>query len=337
VSDQHELLVQTVARLLDSLRNQAELPFAQGWERIAELGIPGLMTAEESGGFGGGWRDLLAVQLEAGRKAAPFPIGETILATAACAASGLEPSEGLGVIALEGTGACDGSHFSGSCRNVPWGRHAQWILAMSEDGRWWRIETAKGSTSCAHNLAGEPRDTLVFTDVSCEPCETSAHLSLGRHECAALLRVGQIAGALEASLALTSEHVSSRVQFGKVLGRFQVVQQQLAIFASEATAADCAARAACRSAEVNDSTSGAAYAIAAAKLRANIAIGIATAIAHQLHGAIGFTIEHPLQRLTRRLWAWRTEAGNDRFWAARLGSQVIQRGAGRAWEDLVRA
>ena len=41
-------------------------------------------------------------------------------------------------------------------------------------------------------------------------------------------------------------------------------------------------------------------------------------IAHQVHGAIGFTHEHALHFATRRLWAWRDEFGSD----ARLGRRV---------------
>ena len=41
------------------------------------------------------------------------------------------------------------------------------------------------------------------------------------------------------------------------------------------------------------------------------AAGIGAAIAHQMHGAIGFTQEHQLHYLTRRLWSWRDEFGNE--------------------------
>jgi alkylation response protein AidB-like acyl-CoA dehydrogenase len=142
---------------------------------------------------------------------------------------------------------------------------------------------------------------------------------------------------------MTIEHVRTRVQFGKPIGAFQSVQQQLAVFAGEVAAANCAARAACLCADealtqntVGSSNRNPRYAIAAAKLRANLAIGIATATSHQLHGAIGFTRECALHRLTRRLWAWRTEAGNDRFWSARLGAHIVGRGAETLWDDLVR-
>jgi acyl-CoA dehydrogenase len=48
----------------------------------------------------------------------------------------------------------------------------------------------------------------------------------------------------------------------------------------------------------------------------------ATRAAHQVHGAIGMTQEYRLHHLSRRLWAWRNEYGDERHWAARLGATV---------------
>jgi acyl-CoA dehydrogenase len=98
----------------------------------------------------------------------------------------------------------------------------------------------------------------------------------------------------------------------------------------EVLAADCAAAAAFRAAGSGD----AAFEIACARLRANLAIDTLAAGAHQVHGAIGFTREQDLRLFTQRLLAWRSELGNDRWWAARLGGGVAARGPGAFWPDL---
>jgi len=206
---------------------------------------------------------------------------------------------------------------------------------MTSDGRWMRLRTSDAKAiDRLVNLAGEPRDTLTFENA---PCETSSRSDANARieEYGVLVRLGQISGALEASLAMTIEHVKSRMQFGKTLGSFQAVQQQLAVFAEEVSAMGCAARAASVSVDRHGVTRESRYAIAAAKIRANLAIGVATSAAHQLHGAMGFTGDYPLHPLTRRLWSWRTELGNDRYWAARLGSHLAKRGAALLWQDLV--
>jgi len=148
----------------------------------------------------------------------------------------------------------------------------------------------------------------------------------------AMMVAAKMAGALSAALDLSVEYTRQRQQFGKPLASFQAIQQQLAIFAEEAAAANMAAAAAFRAAD----RGGAAFEIACAKLRANQAARISTAIAHQVHGAMGFTSEYRLHHLTRRLWKWSSEQGNERFWADRIGAQVAQRGAANFWADLTR-
>jgi hypothetical protein len=44
-----------------------------------------------------------------------------------------------------------------------------------------------------------------------------------------------------------------------------------------------------------------------------------------------------LRQATQRLWSWRSEYGNDRYWSERLGRAVIARGADTFWSDLVGA
>ena len=75
--------------------------------------------------------------------------------------------------------------------------------------------------------------------------------------------------------------------------------------------------------------------MAAAKLRANRAAGEAASIAHQVHGAIGFTREYDWQRFTRRLWCWRSDYGNERYWAAEIGARAARTGADGFWAALV--
>ena len=47
----------------------------------------------------------------------------------------------------------------------------------------------------------------------------------------------------------------------------------------------------------------------------------------QVHGAIGFTIEHILHRFSRALLTWRDDFGNESQWAVELGSRIAAAGA----------
>jgi alkylation response protein AidB-like acyl-CoA dehydrogenase len=76
-------------------------------------------------------------------------------------------------------------------------------------------------------------------------------------------------------------------------------------------------------------------AVAAAKARVGEAAGIGAEIAHQAHGAMGYTHEHTLHHFTRRLLAWRDEYGREAHWQARLGRRAVSLGADRTWELVV--
>jgi len=147
----------------------------------------------------------------------------------------------------------------------------------------------------------------------------------------AMMLAAKMAGALNAALDLSVQYTRERQQFGKPLASFQAIQQQLAVFAEEAAAADMAAASAFRAAGRGDAW----FEIACAKLRANQAARISTGIAHQVHGAMGFTAEYRLQHLTKRLWAWGSEHGNERYWSDRIGARIVARGPTNFWSDLV--
>lgn len=147
--------------------------------------------------------------------------------------------------------------------------------------------------------------------------------------------VSLMAGAMGQALALSIEHVNTRQQFGRPLGKFQAVQQSLAVMACEVRAVEAAAAAlAARLDAVGLDVAAADLEIAAAKLRANRAVGVVTSIAHQVHGAIGFTREYDLNRVTIPLMRWRGAHGNDACWAARLGRQVAALGGQGLWAAM---
>jgi len=141
----------------------------------------------------------------------------------------------------------------------------------------------------------------------------------------ALMRSIQIAGALERVRDMTVQYAGERRQFGQPLNRFQAVQQQLAEMAGEVALAGAAVEAA-----VADPLSP--KQVAAAKVVAGHAAGRVAAIAHQVHGAIGFTYEHQLHRWTLKLWEWRDQFGTESAWAEALGDPPAPSGGDRLWE-----
>jgi acyl-CoA dehydrogenase len=182
-------------------------------------------------------------------------------------------------------------------------------------------------------------ETIIAAKLLCDAGEEvpSGPLALESKALGAFLLVGQAAGALDAALAMSIDHVNARVQFGKALSKFQAVQQSLATLAVEAAAVNVAGAAAAAALDAVDGNSdGALFEIAAAKLRANSAIAIGAAIAHQVHGAIGFTRDYGLHPLTRNLMQWRSECGNDAYWANILGGLACANGGAGLWHEMTR-
>ena len=158
---------------------------------------------------------------------------------------------------------------------------------------------------------------------------------LDQLEWRAFANVALSAGALGRALALAIDHVNTREQFGRALAKFQSVQQALAQLACEVAGVDVAAFAlADRLDRVEGDIDAVRFEVAAAKLRANRAIGAGTAIAHQMHGAIGFTADYPLHRFTTALMRWRSDGGNDAHWARVLGEQVVALGGAGLWAEM---
>jgi alkylation response protein AidB-like acyl-CoA dehydrogenase len=195
------------------------------------------------------------------------------------------------------------------------------------------ISVGAASFGAGSNLAGEPRDDLAAAAAVAVPAPLPAGIDPGALlRQGALFRAAQMAGAMEAALALSTAYANDRIQFGRPIAKFQAIQQQLALLAEEAAAALVAVESAATA--VAGGLRSAGLAVAAAKIRAGEAAGKVAEIAHQVHGAIGFTEEHALHRLTRRLWSWRDEFGNEADWSLALGRELTAAGAEALWPAI---
>jgi acyl-CoA dehydrogenase len=155
-------------------------------------------------------------------------------------------------------------------------------------------------------------------------------------ELSAVGRSAQILGAARACLELTHSYVTVRHQFGKPLAARQVVRHELAALACEVAAAEAAvAHAVAALPATGDAPSPSAQlAVASAKVQCARSATRVARTAHQLHGAVGITAEHPLHHVTTRLWAWRDEAGSGRYWSARVSELIHDAFGSDLWTAL---
>jgi alkylation response protein AidB-like acyl-CoA dehydrogenase len=306
------------------------------WATLTELGWPGVATSEDRGGSGGDLGDLAALVEACGRNTVAVPLAETAWARHLLADAGHELPDGSATVVLPRAGErliVHNATLSGTATRVPWACAADHLVVLAEDDAGTAVlVTVPGDAAGIErgpgtNLAAEPRDTVRFHDVAVDgepaPVDPVRATAAG-----ALLRMAAMVGALETAVEHTVRHVTVREQFGRPLIAFQAVGATLARMAAQVTLARTALAAAVAASRNGvDVERAAAAVVIAGSAATEVARG-----AHQLHGAMGVSREHPLHLATRRLWSWRDEFGGDRHWARVLGERLLPLGADGVWD-----
>lgn len=322
------------------------------WPALVDTGLARVGVPEAAGGTGGELADAAAVVGALAANAAPAPVAEqSLLAGWLAARAGFRLPDGLVAVAWDqaqpdALRATGGPRWTvdGQVPRVPWGRAADHLVAVAPVGDGGVLVALIPAAAPAvtvqpgQNLAGEPRDRVALAGAPAGPAavlpaEVLEQLSLR----AGLARTLQIAGALPRLLALTLRYAAERHQFGRPLARLDPVRQQVALLAGEVAATATAADAVLAALAPAEPGPGAGLAVAAARTQAGTAATTAARIAHQVHGAIGVTQEHPLHRYTTRLWSWRDEFGSVEHWARRTFAAVHAPGAADPWSVLTGA
>jgi acyl-CoA dehydrogenase len=313
------------------------------------VGLP-----ESSGGSGGELADAVAIVRTLAAGAAAVPVAEQLLvAGPAVVAADLdlppvdEPLTFAVASGVTARASDDGDGpgrftLSGTATDVAWAgvaRHVA-VLASGPVGPVLALADVSGlDAEPAVNLAGEPRGTLVLDGVAASGALLTPGQADELRARFALARAVQLSAALERVLAWTVQYAGERHQFGRPLGKFQAIQMELAEMAGEVTAVTALTDAAVQALErgsADGDTGDLVLAAAAAKVRAGAAVEVVARLAHQVHGAIGFTQEHKLHHLTRRLWSWRDEAGSELAWAPVLAAGLLADGPDGLWPALTR-
>lgn len=291
------------------------------WTALEYSGFLDALVSEAQGGAGLLLPEVFSIVFIAGRHVAPVPLAQTLLLRGAL---GAEAPRGPLTIApvchIGADGAID-------CTQVPFGRMAQWVLVETKDQTRLlptatvRVSAAGGYGSLDADLHWEHRpDASISLPF---PSDWRAQ--------AANLTAALMAGAMERVFEMTTAYANERKQFGKAIGKQQAIQQQLSVLAEQVFAARMAARIGFKS----TSTMAESQRAAIAKERASSVAPEVCAIAHAVHGAMGFTEEYDLQLFTRRLHEWRMAYGAESEWRLRLGAAALRSEHSRSL-DIVR-
>jgi alkylation response protein AidB-like acyl-CoA dehydrogenase len=329
---------------------------AELWRRMAELGWLGIGLPEELGGAGQTFLETALLAEEMGRTLLPSPFIPTV-AVAARLVEALGSAEQrrrwLPLIARGGTIATlaliepgwrdewqpveahavldgDSIRLRGRKCWVPFADSADLTIVAV------RLESAGltllaldryvAGRSCSRldTFGGEPLFEVDFdlavpaTALLGKPGDVESELERARLR-AMIASLAYATGASERVLEMTVEYAKTRNQFGRPIGSFQAVAHRCVDMRSDIDAL----RHLVHQAAWNLSRGhGGGLEAAAAKAWGNEALRRIQVNAHQVHGAIGFSMEHDLQLFTRRAKAVELQWGSTGFHLERVAARM---------------
>ncbi|MGE0801389.1 MAG: acyl-CoA dehydrogenase family protein [Lautropia sp.] len=309
------------------------------WRTAAQSGFAAIAVADGQGGSGASLADLGAVVERAAYRATAVPLARAnVGALGVARLSGrIDPTRTVIAVDLSRRLPASATSAEAPCldralRRLSWAEQSDELLALlpGEAGTGWVARIPKSALqlepSC--NIAGEPCADAVLRHpqrMQAAPGGTVRQLC----DLLAVTRASAIAGAVRRVLELSFEYANDRQQFGRAIYGFQTVQHELAELATSVEQLCALLREAYQ--RVDGGEDGHLWALAAATC-AGSAASRAIRSGHQLHGAIGITMEYELQRYTRRLMAWRDEDGSETRAARELGTRLRSAAVDRVWQ-----
>lgn len=307
---------------------------ATAWRHLEEAGLTRLLSTDDSGA---GPVETAVVLRALARYAVSVPVAETdVLAAWLATAAGIEVAPTGPLTVAYGDAVRYVGRITASVPAVPYaGAAAQVILAL-RDGDELLVaacDPASLSITNGHNAGGEQRDTVAVD--AAEDDFTAVNISsdeLDRR--GAWARCVQCIGALDAAVEFSVAHTREREQFGRSLSAFQAVQHTLATMAGEVERARAATNlAVVAAADFGFDSPQTDYAVTVAKVTLGQVVPSVVTSAHQLHGAIGVTIEHRLWLATMRARSWIEEFGDTAHHAQHLGRLTLS--AADPWDVII--
>ena len=271
------------------------------WGAVERAGFLDLLIPEEDGGAALPMHQFFPVLAALGRFAVPLPLAQTLVARA------ILPKElrEAGIVTIADALHMHRDHTADA--RVPYALVADSVLV--QQGAHYRLLPTGSARRELTGVRGDLSARLWWQEGE----GSIGPIDLGKTSLLAInaaCHAAMLSGAMARVLEMTLSFCNEREQFGRPIGKFQAVQQQVSVMAEHAAAASVAAAAAFDVDGLWPSVQGAAI----AKARASEAAYVVASIAHALHGAIGMTEELDLQIWTRRLHAWRIAHGADGYW-----------------------
>lgn len=288
------------------------------WTVIQESGLLDAMVPKERGGAGLGPDEISALVIACGEHLVSAPVAETIAGRAIIAHSGA-------AIPVDGPIVLWPQSADGLLRSQCAPTFCRGAFALTQLGDTFMLVELHSGDRDAFNL------TPAFIKPDGSTVITFEQKGVDLMSWAAAILAASMAGAMNTVLAISVDHANTRIQFGRPLSKFQVIQHHLASMAEQVASANVAARFAFMTSTgvINP------WCAAVAKCLVNEAADQTCGVAHAVHGAIGISEEHDLQLYTRRLKRWQLSFGSESYWAREVVKPWLTP-SGRTSIDVIR-
>jgi alkylation response protein AidB-like acyl-CoA dehydrogenase len=327
------------------------------WLQLGELGLLGLALPERWGGSEMSMLDAAIVYEELGRALAPSPhFVSSVMSAGVLAGAGsdeqrerwlpaiaageavvtpawLEPGRGFGPdgIRLEAAPVGNGWRLNGSKRHVQFARAADRLLVLARTpngiGLFLVDPSADGvSLTQQHTIASDTQYAVELRDTRLEAGALVGTPEGGWAVWDTVMRDGiillaaQAAGGARYALDITVQYTKDRRQFDKPLGAFQAIAHYLS---DAVTAVDGAETLVWEAAWARAAGRPTARLAPMAKLFACRTFREVTAMAQQVFGGVGFTVEYDIQLYFRRAKQLQLSWWDDRYLEELVATDVL--------------
>jgi acyl-CoA dehydrogenase len=325
VSDNAADLTGLVKDLAKNFGGSAEDRLPEVWSQITKLGLVTIGIDEDLGGSGGELGDLVVVIRELARAGLNTPMVEC--STAAYVLGGPSRPDAVDtVVVVDDSSASD-------LGLVPFARPGGRVVVIGPtDVRVANLSADAAKIDATTDIAGMPAGHVRLMATQTELCSTPRDAVVER---LALARATALLGCAFGAYDLTRTHTIQREQFGAPLITLPAVSSALAQMTVQLEQARAALdHAVALAADTEASAVRRGAAVATARI---VCASTATAVArgaHQLHGALGVTLEYPLHRYSTALWAWRDADMSELAWSQRFGAAARTSGEDVLWDEL---
>ena len=308
------------AASIDSLLTRSDLPsviraWSAGdtgpgttvWGRVAETGAAALLIDEDAGGAGATAVEAVVALEVLGRHAVPGPVVETVMVAPRIAAAlhGTAPD-----IAAELAGGAPASVAVPGVSPFAPDAHVAAHLWVADDDTGFTGEAGEARRSV-------DRARTVTTPTRGEQVGSASTVDLVNH--GALGTAAQLMGLGQAMLDMSVAYATQRSQYGKLIGQYQALKHQLAEVAIALEMARPLLWAGALALSENpDDPAAAVRDVSAARVAVADAAYLSARTALQIHGAIGYTLEHDLGLLLTKTRALQTAWGTQGYHRGRV-------------------